>query len=299
MYYISSSALTQTTGINIYMYTGIIFNNKTIFYQNLRMTVPSDRIFIRYRNIDDIKREVSENKIKNCMIPEKGFSNDVKSWYLTCIMGIHPQEVDKHIYYYHQEEDKFSSECWCTNPDVNMSSHLVTYKKDFITKYQNANQLQLNFVTQTIITTDIQKAHDLEGQIYQILYRTAGHDIETLDKFESALMAEIETLQKIRKYLISRLMYKANNIDLISNIHTQRLTLLQDNHYRNLPWRRPDVINSSTPEVDKTFRDTIRPISSQKTDIPARNATFKLTTRFARKSPESEREKPNESDPKQ
>ena len=71
---------------------------------------------------------------------------------------------------------------------------VTSYKRDFLAKNHDRNQLQLTYFTHTQVTININKSHDLGGKNQEILYKTADSIMPDLKKIENSLMSSDQIL---------------------------------------------------------------------------------------------------------
>ena len=71
---------------------------------------------------------------------------------------------------------------------------VTSYKRHFLAKNHDRNQLQLTYFIHTQVTININKSHDLGGKNQEILYKTANYIMPDLKKIENSLMSSDQIL---------------------------------------------------------------------------------------------------------
>ena len=244
------------------------------------MAATKSRTYVkRFQELEEIREKVEKDRIKSYMTEKNGIDNDTRKWFLIRILDIPRTYVESHVDHTHHETLEFLETCWCLIPDTSINTPVNSYKKDFMAKYHNPNQLNMTYFTHTKVILDISKAHTLEGRIQEILCTTANYIMPGLRKIESSLIEEIETLQAMRKYLINRLMYKVE-ADGSTNMFMPHFARQRYRDYKKpFLWEEREVNNNFDLE-DRKFYDQRPP--SPKTP------QFRMGTRLTKRNPEHE-----------
>lgn len=249
------------------------------------MAASKSRIYIRrFQELEDIREKIEKDRLKSYMTEKNGVDNETKKWYLIRMLGIPRTYVESHVDHTHHEKVEFLETCWCLIPDTSINTPVNSYKKDFMTKYHNPNQLNMTYFTHTKIILDISKSHDLEGRIQDILCKTASYMMPGLKKIENSLMEDIETLQKMRKYLVNRLMYKANTEETTNTFRPQFSRQRYQEYRKPFSWEERQEDNNFDMETEKMDRYAQRPQSPK-------TSQFRLGTRLTKRTPDHEQNK--------